>query len=135
MPAIRLTDELYQLKEQFQAEDLLEEVEARWRLVEGAWQYELPRANVALQLDMETQELFFQKIRRVSLSRVKPALNGYQKGHCFYCGKQMPLKEADVDHFFPWILRDRKLMPDADGVWKLVLSCRECNRGEGGRVC
>lgn len=132
-PAIRLTDELYQLKEQFQAEDLLEEIEARWRLVEGAWQYELPSANVALQLDMETQELFFQKVRRVSLSRVKPALNGYQKGHCFYCDKQMPLKEADVDHFFPWILRDRKLMPDADGVWNLVLTCRECNRGEGGK--
>ena len=24
-------------------------------------------------------------------------------------------------------------MPDADGVWNLVLACRRCNRGEGGK--
>ncbi|MGY6770048.1 hypothetical protein [Komagataeibacter sp. NFXK3] len=132
-PAIRLTDELYKLRERFRANDLAEETEARWRLVEGAWQYDLPRANVAVQLDSETQELFVQKVRRVSLSRVRPSLNGYQKGHCFYCGCDMPLATADVDHFFPWMLRERGLMPDADGIWNLVLACRGCNRGEGGK--
>jgi hypothetical protein len=40
---------------------------------------------------------------------------------------------ADVDHFFPWVLRQRGLLLEADGVWNLVLACRSCNRGDGGK--
>jgi hypothetical protein len=43
------------------------------------------------------------------------------------------LAAADVDHFFPWVLKERGAMPDADGVWNLVLACRRCNRGERGK--
>nr|WP_272874907.1 HNH endonuclease [Roseomonas marmotae] len=60
-------------------------------------------------------------------------MNGYQRGHCFYCRAETPLAEADVDHFFPWVLKERGAMPDADSVWNLVLACRRCNRGEGGK--
>ena len=35
--------------------------------------------------------------------------------------------------FFPWILRERLEMPDADGIWNLVLACRRCNRREQGK--
>jgi hypothetical protein len=40
---------------------------------------------------------------------------------------------SDVDHFFPWILKERGAMPDADGVWNLVLACQGCNRGVRGK--
>lgn len=40
---------------------------------------------------------------------------------------------ADVDHFFPWILKERGAMSDADGIWDLVFACKDCNRGIGGK--
>jgi hypothetical protein len=74
-----------------------------------------------------------ERTRRVNLTGVRPALNGYQKGRCFYCSAEMLLTRVDVDHFFPWILKERGDMPDADGVWNLVLACQRCNRREGGK--
>ena len=57
---------------------------------------------------------------------VTSALNGYQKGHCFYCFASISTEGgtdgADVDHFFPWTLRAH--LGGIDGVWNLVLSCR-----------
>jgi 5-methylcytosine-specific restriction endonuclease McrA len=102
-------------------------------LVETAWQLNLPRAGVAVQADLAQNLLFVERIRRVNLTSVQPALNGYQKGRCFYCRAEMTLAGVDVDHFFPWILKERGDMPDADGVWNLVLACRRCNRGEDGK--
>jgi len=41
---------------------------------------------------------------------------------------------ADVDHFFPHtILARTELNDNLNGVWNLVLACRECNRGERGK--
>ena len=40
---IRLTEDLFRLTEQFQYRNLPTEVEARWRLVETAWELKLPR--------------------------------------------------------------------------------------------
>jgi hypothetical protein len=133
---IRLTDDLRRLAGSVQGGGLAEEAEARWRLVETAWQLDLPRAGVAVQADAAQDLLFVEqdrRIRRTSLSRVRGALNGYQRGRCFYCAAEVPLAAADVDHFFPWMLKKRGEMPDADGVWNLVLACRGCNRGERGK--
>ena len=132
--AIRLTDELRRLATSLQGGSLSDEAEARWRLVENAWDLDLPRAGLAVQADAEN-ELFVivDKIRRVSLTRVRDALNGYQNGRCFYCHAETPLDATEVDHFFPWILKARRAMPDADGVWNLVLACQECNRGVRGK--
>jgi len=131
--AIRLTDELRRLTGSLQGQGLSDETEARWRLVENAWALDLPRAGVAVQADAETNMLFVERIRRVNLTGVRAALNGYQRGRCFYCQAETPLAAAEVDHFFPWILKSRREMPDADGVWNLVLACRSCNRGERGK--
>ena len=130
---IRLTDELRQLAASLQGSSLLEETEARWRLVENAWALDLPRAGLAIQADAETGMLFVERIRRVNLTGVRAALNGYQRGSCFYCRAEMTLAQADVDHFFPWALKARREMPDADSVWNLVLACRSCNRGARGK--
>ena len=40
---IRLTQDLFKLREQYQYRNLPTEVEARWRLVETAWELNLPR--------------------------------------------------------------------------------------------
>lgn len=135
--AIRLTDDLRRLAGSLQGGGLADEAEARWRLVETAWQLELPRAGVAVQADAAQDLLFVdaaeRRIRRTALTRVRGALNGYQRGRCFYCRAETPLAASDVDHFFPWVLKERGEMPDADGVWNLVLACRVCNRGERGK--
>ena len=132
-PAIRITDELRQLAASMQGQSLGEEAEARWRLVEAAWALDLPRAGVAVQADADLDQLFITRIRRVSLTGARPALNGYQRGRCFYCQAEVPLAQTDVDHFFPWVLKERGEMPDGDGVWNLVLACRDCNRGAKGK--
>ena len=131
--AIRLTDELRNLAGSLQGKSLSDEAEARWRLVETAWALDLPRAGLAVQADAETNMLFVERVRRVNLTGVRAALNGYQRGRCFYCRTEMPLAEAEVDHFFPWALKASLVMPDVDSVWNLVLACRNCNRGERGK--
>ena len=134
--AIRLTDDLRRLAGSMQGSGLADEAEARWRLVETAWQLDLPRVGIAVQADAAQDLLFVEadrRIRRTALTRVRGALNGYQRGRCFYCQTEVPLAAIDVDHFFPWVLKERGVMPDADCVWNLVLSCRRCNRGEDGK--
>ena len=132
-PAIRLTEDLRRLSTSLQGAGLTDEAEARWRLVETAWSLNLPQAGIAVQADAEQNLLFVERVRRVNLTGVRAALNGYQRGRCFYCHVEVPLKETDVDHFFPWLLKERGEMPDADGVWNLVLACRGCNRGGQGK--
>jgi hypothetical protein len=112
---------------------LTDEAEARWRLVETAWLLDLPRAGIAIQADPESNLLFLERTRRVNLTGVRAALNGYQRGRCFYCQNEVPLTATEVDHFFPWVLKAQGEMSDADGVWNLVLACRDCNRGVKGK--
>lgn len=84
--AIRLTDDLRRLAGSVQGGSLADEAEARWRLVEAAWQLELPRAGIALQADAAQDLLFVdaaeRRIRRTSTlysrcrscgSRIRPA--------------------------------------------------------------
>jgi HNH endonuclease len=40
---------------------------------------------------------------------------------------------ADVDHFFPRVLLLSGIKLPIDGVWNLVLACRDCNRGIQGK--
>jgi 5-methylcytosine-specific restriction endonuclease McrA len=64
-------------------------------------------------------------------------LNGYQKGKCFYCFSDISVADddscADVDHFFPHVLKQAQYPFPVDRVWNLVLSCRDCNRGVRGK--
>lgn len=40
----------------------------------------------------------------------------------------------DVDHFFPFVLEQRlRTDLNINGVWNLVLACKDCNRGENGK--
>ena len=137
---IRLTDEVYKLREHYQYHNLPHEVESRWRLVETAWELNLPRHTLTVSYDAE-RELFLSEsdlFERRAITSSRGALNGYQKGKCFYCFTDISVDEgspdlADVDHFFPHILKSTGIAEPVDGVWNLVLACQSCNRGENGK--
>lgn len=133
--SIRLTDELRALGGGGEAASLALENEARWNLVETAWEIGLSRSLIEFQ--PESQDLIVRRLGgRVAVTSARSALNGYQKGHCFYCFAGIdiadPAGAVDVDHFFPWALR-YQLPYSLNGVWNLVLACAECNRGQLGK--
>ena len=136
---IRLTDDLFRLFEDRQSLALQSEVEARWRLVETAWDLNVSRNLISVGYDADSQLLFTnKKDRRVNITSSRDALNGYQKGRCFYCFDYISILSgdaalADVDHFFPHTLKSSGIGSPVDGVWNLVLSCKDCNRGGNGK--
>ena len=136
---ILLTDAFFQLCEQFQYNNLTEETEARWRLVETAWELNLPKHLIQIDYKEETREFIADnKLRRVSVTSARPSLNGYQKGRCFYCFREISIDQnhvdfADVDHFFPHVLRQCAPEKPVNGIANLVLACTDCNRGENGK--
>ena len=76
--------------------------------------------------------------RRANLTSCRDALNGYQKGKCFYCFGDISVEDAserlaDVDHFLPRVLGQLDEPLRLNGVWNLVLACRNCNRGIDGK--
>ncbi len=136
---IELTDDIYRLAELQQFQNLPFEVESRWRLVETAWELNISRNIIAVEHDDEKRLLFTvdKSLRRVGITSSRSALNGYQKGKCFYCFTDLSLNTdvvygADVDHFFPHTLRQHGFKW-INGIWNLVLSCYDCNRGTGGK--
>lgn len=136
---IRLTDDFFHMFERGQVGDLREEVEARWRLVETAWNIGLSRNLASIQHNDDLSLLYARRAgRRVTVTSSRSALNGYQKGRCFYCFDRISVLEgdellADVDHFFPHVLKGEVSGANLDGVWNLVLACKNCNRGHDGK--
>lgn len=84
---IRLTDNLFKLFYVFDnsADNLNQETESRWNLVEKAWELNLNKNLIAVEFDQETKQLFMQdnKHCRVSITSSRGALNGYQKAAVF----------------------------------------------------
>lgn len=139
---IVITDELLKLKESVQFTNLPLETEGRWRLVETAWELGLYPALLLVRYD-NASSLFFvrNELReRIDVTSCRAALDGYQKGKCFYCFKDISIVPgsanlADIDHFIPHTLVARgETDENLNGVWNLVLACRECNRGERGKL-
>ena len=137
---IILTDELFSLTDDPQFKALDRETESRWNLVETAWSNNISRNLLTVSYD-QLQEDFYvdQSLRRKDVTSARGALNGYQKGKCFYCQESISINPhdpnlCDVDHFFPHYLQQYigdKI--NLNGVWNLVLSCRDCNRGVQGK--
>jgi hypothetical protein len=134
---IRITQSFSDLLGGRQGSSLPLEVDARWRLVETAWELGLSPALLSVGHDLKEESRFVVDAnkRRRSITGSRDALNGYQKGHCFYCFDSISLRGTnppDVDHFFPHCLKSVG-MKGGDGVWNLVLACRRCNRGVQGK--
>lgn len=54
----------------------------------------------------------------------------YEKynGHCAYCGREIGIKDMQVDHLVPQIMYDRrKAQGDRNEIDNLMPSCRVCN--------
>ncbi len=135
-----ITDELLKLKESIQFDNLDAEIEARWNLVETAWNLNISPKLLNVDFD-EVGKLFYiqdNQMRRIDVSSARNSLNGYQKGKCFYCFKDITILKgkddiAHIDHFFP---HKNKLyhQSNINGVWNLVLSCQGCNRSKSAKV-
>jgi len=133
---ITLTDQLLQLSNAFQVENLPGELEARWRLVETAWALRISQNLLVVSHDNTNNFLVVKDAsnRRIAVTSSRDALNGYQKGKCFYCFRDISVVAgsndlAQVDHFLPHTLIN--LAPgqfsSIDGIWNLVLACGRCN--------
>ncbi len=136
---IILTDEVFKLGENSGSSIFMHETEARWNLVETAWDLGVSRNLLDIKYD-EEKRLFFvnSDFKRRDVTSARGALNGYQKGKCFYCFADIvvsddELNTCDVDHFYPHTLQASMRDVNLDGVWNLVLACPECNRGEKGK--
>ena len=135
---IRITDEFSALMEGTHTQNLGVEVESRWNLVETAWGMGVAPHLIDIKHDAEQSMLFtFDRTnRRKTVTSARGALNGYQKGKCFYCRREIDIttgRETEVDHFFPHVLSREKSFELIDGVWNLVLACADCNAGVGGK--
>jgi hypothetical protein len=96
---------------------------------------------ISVRYDCDSSALYVRNgIReRINVTSSRDALDGYQKGKCLYCSREITIAPtssnlADFDHFLPHTLFARgDLEANLDGIWNLVLSCRDCNRGEKGK--
>lgn len=55
-----------------------------------------------------------------------------------FCSREILLEQGfenscDADHFFPHMLKEHFNFKDVNQVWNLVLACKGCNRGAGGK--
>lgn len=136
---VRIRQELVDLATGPHGLSLPSEIEARWRLVETAWNLNLPPAALEVSYDREEEKLYIQRPeRRESITACRGALSGYQQGLCFYCGGRISILSgspdlADVDHFIPHKLKTDLAPKKVNSVWNLVLACQGCNRGTGGK--
>ena len=134
-----LHNEMLELVSLPQAQSLVGEVDSRWSLVEASWRMKLNRNIVSVTYDAQDVVFYANNTqRRSNITSARSALNGYQKGHCFYCFSPISTKNgsknlADVDHFIPHVMRNTLDGLNVDGVWNLVPSCKDCNRGKGGK--
>ena len=83
---IILTDEFFKLLDTPFRDNFSAETEARWNLVETAWELGVSRNLLNVHYD-DHSKLFFvnSSLRRKDVTSARDALNGYQKGKCFYC--------------------------------------------------
>jgi hypothetical protein len=130
---IRLTDNLHEMVIEQNGADLFPEVEARWRLVETAWELGISNNLIAVHHEAETDNLFVNiNNKRKTVTSSRDALNGYQRGKCFFCYGRISVEPksaqlAHVDHFFPHVLKTTEIGHNVDGIWNLVLACKSCN--------
>ena len=140
---IVVTDNLLKIKELFQFRNLEQEVEARWNLVETAWNLQINQNLLEVKYD-ESKSLFFIEsnlMRRIDITSVRDSLNGYQKGKCFYSYQDISINKKDtniceVDHFLPHVnkLAHSQNGANINGVWNLVLADSSINLHKKARI-
>ena len=140
---IIITDELLKLKESFHFQNFEQEVEARWSLVETAWNLNINPNLLEVKHDEENSLFFIESnlMKRKDVTSVRDALNGYQKGKCFYSFQNISINNnsqniCNVDHFLP---HSNKIVhshngANINGVWNLVLTDSIINKQKSAKV-
>ena len=140
---IIITDDLLKLKESFQFSNFNDEVDARWNLVETAWNLQINPNLLEVKIDENLQTLFIENdfMRRIDVTSAKASLNGYQKGKCFYSFQDISIVSGDenlcdVDHFFPHVhkINFSQSGANVNGVWNLVLSNKFINIDKSAKI-
>jgi len=140
---IVISDELLKLKESFQFANFIEEVEARWNLVETAWNLEINPNLLEVKIDTDLETLFIESnvMRRKDISSAKASLNGYQKGKCYYSFQDISINSGDdnlcaIDHFFPHVhkIKMNDSGANVNGIWNLVLSDKFVNLSKSTKI-
>lgn len=89
-----LTDEVFRLANSAEAGNIVQETESRWNLVETAWEQGISSSLLRISYDELGQAFVAESgTRRKDVTSARGSLNGYQKGHCFYC--YAPIDAAD----------------------------------------
>ena len=94
------------------------ELSSRWELLEFG--FENTKKEESLVVDFDA-EIVIKKNKRTPISQLRPILNGYQRGNCFYCGLKLD-DSIEVDHVIPWSAVKH------DEIWNLVLAHVDCNQ-------
>ena len=142
---IVITDNLLKLKESFHFQNFENETEARWKLVETAWNLQINPNLLEVKYDEISSHLFLENdfMRRVEITSVRDSLNGYQKGKCFYSFMDISIIQGSpdichVDHFLPHAYKQvhAKAGANINGVWNLVLAHSSMNgtKEKGAKV-
>jgi hypothetical protein len=108
---IVITDDLLKLKESVQFLNFDSEVEARWNLVETAWNIDINPKLLEVKIDDELQTLFIENenalMRRKDITSARASLNGYQKGKCFYSFQDISINSGDSNLCAVLVLADK----------------------------
>jgi len=113
-----LQDNLLNIFTDQQNKPMNQELLSRWDLLEFG--FENTSGEESIEVDIDS-EIVIKKNQRSQISRLRPILNGYQRGKCFYCGLDLE-GTIDVDHVIP------RVAINHDEIWNLVLSHDECNK-------
>lgn len=94
---IILTDEIFKLQDTAYFDDFEKETESRWRLVETAWEQSISAGLLDVKYSALGDLLYIDTkcYRRKTVTSARAALNGYQKGKCFYCFDDISIGEED----------------------------------------
>ncbi len=141
---IVITDNLLRIKDLFQFRNLEQEVEARWNLVETAWNLQINPNLLEVKYDQNESMFFFEEnrfMKRLDITSVRDSLNGYQKGKCFFSYQDISIKKNDeniceVDHFLPHLNKTIHSLNGANinGVWNLVLADANINLDKKAKI-
>jgi len=111
---------------------LVDEIEARWSLVETAFDAGIGPSLVATGVEVSADgKTLVDKVRRVNIAHLRDSLIGFQYGLCFLCQEAIINLHQDVhvDHMLPFSLMKSGVWsgPDLNGVWNLTVTHAECN--------
>ncbi|WP_460546319.1 hypothetical protein, partial [Echinicola sediminis] len=142
---IVITDDLLKLKESFHFQNFENVTEARWKLVETAWNLKINPNLLEVKYDEDASLFFLENdlMKRIDITSVRDSLNGYQKGKCFYSSLDISIIQGSsdichVDHFLPHVNKPlhAEYGANINGVWNLVLAHSSMNstKEKGAKV-